>query len=77
MVIVTCAFEKAALDIQVVFDQEQRIAGLFFAQAKTTTEYAPPSYVQPHAFRETEVTVGTGEWVLPGTLTVPLEPSVC
>jgi uncharacterized protein len=77
VVIVTCAFEKAALDIQVVFDQAQRIAGLFFAQAKTTTEYAPPSYVQPNAFRETEVMVGIGEGGLPGTLTVPPGPSVC
>jgi dienelactone hydrolase len=77
VVIVTCAFEKAALDIQVGFDQAQRIAGLFFAPAQTTTAYAPPSYVQPHAFRETEVTVGTGEWALAGTLTVPMGPSVC
>jgi len=77
VVIVTCAFEKAALDIQVVFDQAQRIAGLFFAPAQTTTEYAPPSYVQPNAFREAEVMVGTGEWALAGTLTVPLGPSVC
>ena len=77
VVIVTCAFEKAALDIQVAFDPAQRIAGLFFAPAQTTTEYAPPSYVQPNAFRETEVMVGTGEWVLPGTLTVPRGPSVC
>jgi dienelactone hydrolase len=77
VVIVTCEFEKAAVDIQVVFDHAKRIAGLFFAPAKTTAEYAPPSYVKPNAFREQEVAVGTGEWVLPGTLTLPMGPSLC
>ncbi len=72
VVIVTCEFEKAAVDIQVVFDQDKRIAGLFFTPAKTTVEYTPPSYVKPNAFREREVTVGTGDWALPGTLTLPV-----
>ena len=72
VVIVTCEFEKAAVDIQVVFDPAKRIAGLFFAPAKTTVEYTPPSYVKSNAFREEEVTVGTGEWVLPATLTLPV-----
>ena len=77
VVIVTCAFEKAALDIQIAFDHVRRIAGLVFTSAQTTAEYAPPRYVQPNAFREHEVMIGTGEWGLPGTLTVPMEPSVC
>jgi hypothetical protein len=38
-VIVACAFAQAAVDIRVVFDQAQRIAGLFFAPAKTTADY--------------------------------------
>jgi hypothetical protein len=59
------------VDIQVAFDPAQRIAGLFFVP------YPPPSYVKPNAFRETEVMVGTGEWALAGTLTLPLGPSVC
>jgi dienelactone hydrolase len=33
-----------------------------------------PPYSKPDAFREREVTVGEGEWKLPGTLTVPVGP---
>jgi dienelactone hydrolase len=71
VVIVTSDFQNAALDIKVVFDQTKRIAGLFFAPA-TNNEYTTPSYVKPSSFREQEVTVGTGEWALPGTLTLPV-----
>src|SRR5262249_670416 len=40
VVIVTCEFEKAAVDIQVAFDPAQRIAGLLFVP------YTSPSYVK-------------------------------
>jgi hypothetical protein len=33
--------------------------------------YEPPAYADPAKFEETEVTVGSGEWALPGTLTMP------
>jgi uncharacterized membrane protein/dienelactone hydrolase len=34
-------------------------------------DWRPPAYSKPDAFSERAVTVGTGEWKLPGTLTVP------
>ena len=34
-------------------------------------KYEPPAYADPAKFEETEVTVGSGEWALPGTLTMP------
>ncbi len=71
-VIITCEFEKAALDIQLVFDQARRIAGLFFAPSKAVDEYTLPGYVRPNVFHEKEVTIGTGEWALTGTLTLPV-----
>lgn len=74
VVFVTCEFEKASVDIKVVFNQAKQVAGLFFVPANTAGEYSPPDYVKPNAFLEKEVTVGTGEWALPGTLTVPKEP---
>ncbi len=40
IVFLTCAFEKAPLDIQVVFDAEKRIAGLYFTPAQPP--YSPP-----------------------------------
>jgi dienelactone hydrolase len=34
-------------------------------------KYEPPSYADPARFEETEVTVGSGDWAVPGTLTIP------
>tara|TARA_E500000305_G_scaffold52786_3_gene41885 strand:+ start:271066 stop:272373 length:1308 start_codon:yes stop_codon:yes gene_type:complete len=67
--LVTCRFEKGLLDVKVVFSANQQIAGLFFLPAG---RYQSPSYVKPNRFKETEVTIGTGLWSLPGTLSVPI-----
>ena len=67
--LVTCRFEKGLLDVKVVFSANQQIAGLFFLPAG---RYQSPSYVKPNRFKETEVTIGTGLWSLPGTLSVPM-----
>jgi len=69
--IITCDFQNVAVDVSVVFDQQKRVAGLFFAPAKKA-DYAAPAYAKADAFREKEITVGTGEWALPGTLTIPV-----
>jgi dienelactone hydrolase len=74
VVIVRCRFENLELDTRVVFDAEGRVAGLFFAPAASGTPaptYSPPAYVDSGAFTEREVRVGSGEWVLTGTLTLP------
>ena len=71
VVLVTCDFQNAAVDVSVVFDQQRRVAGLFFSPAKKG-DYAPPAYAKADAFREKEATVGTGEWALPATLTIPV-----
>lgn len=71
VVIITCEFARANVETQIVFDSAKRIAGLFFAPAKEAVEYKPPSYVKPNAFREKEVTIGSGEWTLPATLALP------
>ena len=71
VVFVTCEFEKTTLDARIVFDPARRVSGLWFAPSESSLEYKPPAYVKPTAFQENEVTVGTGEWALPGTLTIP------
>ncbi len=71
----TTQFEKANIDIQVVFNSQGQISGLFFKPASDSeaapAAYAAPEYVDNQKFTETEVTVGSGEWALPGTLTLP------
>jgi hypothetical protein len=75
IVYVTCRFGLGALDVKVVFNSKGKISGLFFQPAADTTamapEYNPPSYADVNEFYEEEVVVGSGEWQLPGTLTVP------
>jgi hypothetical protein len=73
-VFVTSRFEKTALDIKVVFDENGRVAGLFFAPPVAAAPWAPPGYCRAGSFTDREVTVGAGEWALPGTLSVPTGP---
>jgi len=71
VVFVTTEFEKAMLDIRVVFNSTQQIAGLFFAPAQSGTPTPSAASTVPLSVREKEVVVGSGEWALPGTLTMP------
>jgi dienelactone hydrolase len=72
MVITACQFEHATIDVQFAFDTDDKISGLAFRPGGApAAPYVAPSYVNPSSYAEAEVTVGSGEWVLPGTLTVP------
>lgn len=73
VVLATTEFERGMLDLKVVIDDAGRIAGFFVVPPKPP-EYAPPAYVNQDAFREREVTVGSGEWAVPGTLAMPVGP---
>lgn len=70
-VVITCDFENLKLDVQISFDKESKINGLYFAPTKAKDTYQKPSYANADLFEEKEVTVGTGEWALPATLTIP------
>jgi dienelactone hydrolase len=70
-VFLTCQFDKETTDIKVSFDKDKRIVGFFFVPTKPT-DFAPPPYARPDAFREDAVIVGEdADWPLPGTLTLP------
>jgi dienelactone hydrolase len=68
-----CEFERARFDAQVVFDPAGKIGGLLFRPAtRPQVPYSTPSYANPASYTEREVTVGSGEWVLPATLAMPV-----
>jgi hypothetical protein len=69
--LVTCEFEKTTLDARVVFDKAWKIAGFQFVPSLPPAKYEPPPYADQAKFEEKEVTVRSGDWSLPGTLTVP------
>jgi hypothetical protein len=72
LVVVTAEFEKAEIDIRMAFDAAGRVAGLTFVPSQPPpTEFQSATYVDPAAFRKIEVTIGSGDWALPGTLTAP------
>jgi dienelactone hydrolase len=77
LVIVTCAFANASLDFNVAFNEPGEIIGITFTPVGSVEQqysavYEPPAYVNQDAFKEQEVQVGKGEWVLPGTLSIPV-----
>ena len=74
VVFVTCRFERALVDAKVVYDPADRVAGLFFLPAAPERPWQPPGYCRGASFQDREVTVGSGEWTLPGTLSLPSSP---
>jgi dienelactone hydrolase len=74
--VVTCVFERASLDVNVILNEAGEIAGLTVTpvgtvQQQANATYTPPSYARPERFHEQEVQIGHGRWVLPGTLSLP------
>lgn len=76
VVSILCVFEKGAYDAKVGVDEKGRVSGLDFLPAASPSleEELKP---MPALFREREVTVGEGEWSLPGTLTMPAQAGPC
>jgi dienelactone hydrolase len=73
-VAMTCAFEHVPQgDALVTLDGGGRIAGLYFGPRPTeeAKQWGVPGYAAPERFQEVPVTVTTGPWHLPGTLTLP------
>ncbi|GHO85731.1 alpha/beta hydrolase [Dictyobacter formicarum] len=77
--VVTCAFAKMPFDINLIFNPEMKIIGLTMTPVGTleqqaNPQYTPPPYATVDRFMEQEVQIGSGEWALPGTLTLPTGP---
>jgi fermentation-respiration switch protein FrsA (DUF1100 family) len=72
IVYVTCNFTKQnVLDVKIDFNNQNRVMGLLVEPAQGTYQYTPPSYVNLSAFTEMNISVGSGQWKLPGTLSIP------
>jgi len=73
VIIATTQFEKATLNIRVVFNSDKRISGLFFQpdESVSTVKYEVPAYVDMGRVIEEEIVIGEGDWALPGTLAFP------
>ncbi len=68
VVFLTCEFARMSLDARIPLGKDGKVSGLSFTQH---ADYLAPDYVKTDSFREQEVTVGTGEWAVHGTLAIP------
>lgn len=66
-------FTKVSVNVQLTLTPAGMVAGLYFRSADMPLppQWKRPAYSNPKLFHEREITVGTGEWKLPGTLTLP------
>lgn len=77
IVVFDVAFGGATLELRIPYDEAGKVAGFrFFPRAFSQGPAPPPAtpaptYADPAKFEEQEVIVGSGEWALPGTLTLP------
>lgn len=70
VVYVTCNFtQRSAMDVKIAFNHQNLVIALLVVP--TTAEYTPPAYVDQNSFTDRNVTVGSGEWTLPGVLSIP------
>ncbi len=70
-VTIVSEFERDSIDIRVVFNDANRVSGLWFAPHTPSAAWPAPAYADTGAFREVAATVGHGDLALPGTLSVP------
>jgi hypothetical protein len=63
-----CTFSHGPLDVLLVFDGQDRLAGLQFPPLAA---WSPPAYAEPGRFDERDVTVGAAPFALAGKLTMP------
>ncbi|MBI2270249.1 MAG: DUF3887 domain-containing protein [Bacteroidetes bacterium] len=67
-----CQFEKTIIDFKLTFNKKGVICGIFFAPPTAEGGYKEPSYANSRAFNEQNITIHSGEYALPGTLTLPI-----
>jgi uncharacterized protein len=75
VVLVTCRFERAAVNVRVVLNDAREVAGLFFVPASAADVAGSAPAEMPAGVKEIAATVGEGEWVLPGTIALPANAS--
>ncbi|MFN7989421.1 MAG: alpha/beta fold hydrolase [Thermoanaerobaculia bacterium] len=72
---VQATFQKSSVFFRMTFDARGRLAGFRIFPGPPPDDGSPGPPPDPTGAREREVTVGSGEWALPGTLTLPVEGS--
>src|ERR1035441_4792538 len=70
IVVFPARFATQNINFRIIINSAGLVAAFF--QLPGGVNWQRPEYSRPATFKEREVTVGEGEWKLPGTLTVPV-----
>jgi hypothetical protein len=70
IVVFPAKFATQNINFRIIINSAGLVAGFF--QLHGGVNWQRPEYSKPDTFKERAVTVGEGEWKLPGTLTVPV-----
>ncbi len=70
IVVFPAKFANQNINFRLIVNRAGLVAGFF--QLPGSVDWQRPAYSRPDTFKEREVTVGEGEWKLPGTLSVPV-----
>jgi dienelactone hydrolase len=70
IVVFPAKFANQNINFRLIINSAGLVSGFF--QLPGGMNWQRPEYSQPSSFKERDVTVGDGEWKLPGTLTVPV-----
>jgi dienelactone hydrolase len=70
IVVFAAKFANQNINFRLIVNSSGLVAGFF--QLPGGVNWQRPEYSKPDTFKEREVTVGEGEWKLPGTLSVPV-----
>lgn len=70
IVVFPVKFATQNINFRIIINSAGLVAGIF--QLPGGINWQRPEYSKPDTFKERDVTVGDGEWKLPGTLTVPV-----
>jgi dienelactone hydrolase len=69
---VPAKFQALWIDFTISVNGAGQVSGLYMKPGQApASDWHPPAYSKPDSFGERPMTVGTGDWKLPGTLTVP------
>ena len=70
IVVFPTRFANQNINFRIIINSAGQVSGFF--QLPGGVNWQRPEYSKPDTFKERDVTVGEGEWKLPGTLTVPV-----
>jgi dienelactone hydrolase len=74
VIYLTTVFARGELTLTLVFDSNGHVVSFTATPPQARESWKPPEYAKADSFTERSVTITTGMWQLPGTLTIPSGP---